>query len=136
MLELIKKYKSFIAYAIFGVLTTVVNIVVYAVCYEYIGISNVVSNIIAWILAVAFAFVTNKLWVFGSKSTEKNTLIYEIGTFISCRLATGVLDLGIMYVGVDVLGFPSIILKVASNILVIILNYVASKLVIFRKNTE
>lgn len=135
MIELIKKYKNFIAYAVFGVLTTVINIAVYTLCYEYMGISNVISNIIAWFVAVAFAFVTNKLWVFDSKSTERKTLMYEIVTFLGCRLMTGVLDVGIMYVCVDVLGWPSVFMKVMSNVLVIILNYVASKLVIFRKNS-
>lgn len=133
MLELIKKYKSLIAYAFFGVCTTGINIVSYGLCYEGLGLPNVVSNIIAWIVAVAFAFVTNKLWVFDSKTIEKETLLYEVTTFVSCRLATGVMDLGIMYVGVDILNLPSMILKVVSNILVIVLNYVASKLVIFKK---
>lgn len=68
MLELLKKYRAFIAYAVFGVLTTSINILTYAVCYEHLHIANVPSNIIAWTLAVAFAFITNKLWVFGSKN--------------------------------------------------------------------
>ena len=137
MIDAIKKlcikYKSLISYAFFGVLTTAINIVTYAVCYNKIGISNVVSNVIAWILACSFAFVTNKLWVFESKSVEIKVVIYELITFFGCRLATGLLDLAIMYVSVDILAWNSTLMKCISNVIVIIANYVASKLVIFKK---
>ncbi len=131
--DLLKKYKFIILYGIFGVLTTVINIVSYSLLFEVFGISNVVSNIIAWILSVLFAFITNKLWVFDSKSLEFKLFLKELGNFTVCRLATGVLDLGIMFVGVDLLKGPAIILKVISNIIVIILNYVMSKLFVFKK---
>ena len=136
MKELIKKYKSFIMYAIFGILTTIINLICYEVLYNHIGVSNIISNIIAWIAAVAFAYITNKIWVFESKSLEIKVILPEIWKFISCRLATGVLDLIIMYIGVDILSGPSTILKIISNIIVIILNYIASKLVIFKSKKE
>ena len=131
--ELIVKYKELISYGIFGVLTTVINIAVYTVCYNLLGISNVVSNVIAWILSVLFAYVTNKIWVFESKSTEWKVLIYEMGTFFGCRLANGLLDLAIMYVTVDKLALNSTLMKCVSNVIVIIANYIFSKLVIFKK---
>ncbi|MCI5874666.1 MAG: GtrA family protein [Roseburia sp.] len=131
--ELIVKYKELISYGIFGVLTTVINIAVYTVCYNLLGISNVVSNVIAWILSVLFAYVTNKIWVFESKSTEWKVLIYEMGSFFGCRLATGLLDLAIMYVTVDKLALNSTLMKCVSNVIVIIANYIFSKLVIFKK---
>lgn len=131
--DLLKKYKFIILYGIFGVLTTVINIVSYSLLFEVFGISNVVSNIIAWILSVLFAFITNKLWVFESKSFDFKILMKELGSFTACRAATGVLDLGIMFVGVDLLKGPAIILKIASNIIVIILNYVMSKIFVFKK---
>ena len=130
---LLIKYKGFIFYGIFGVLTTVINIVTYAVCYRKLGIANVPSNIIAWILAVLFAFITNKLYVFDSKSMDAKTVISELIKFMAARLATGGLDLLIMFIGVDVMHGPEIFLKAASNIIVIILNYVLSKLVVFKK---
>lgn len=136
MLELIKKYKPMLMYLIFGVLTTCVNIITYAVCYNYLNISNVISNILAWIFAVLFAFITNKIWVFDSKSTEMKVLIFEIITFFTCRLATGVLDLAIMFVSVDILKLYPIIMKIISNVIVIILNYIASKLLIFKKEEK
>ena len=128
-----KKYQSFISYAVFGVLTTVVNIVTYSICYNKLGIGNTLSNVAAWILAVAFAYVTNKLWVFDSKSWKWSVLRREILAFVSCRLATGILDIVIMFVCVDLMDWPAMIMKVLSNVLVIVLNYVFSKLIIFKK---
>ena len=128
-----KKYKSFIAYAVFGVFTTIVNIVTYNVSYYNLNISNTLSNIAAWVLAVTFAYLTNKVWVFDSKSWKWQVLRKEIPAFISCRLATGVMDIVIMFVCVDLLGMHAMLMKLLSNILVIILNYIFSKLVIFKK---
>lgn len=131
--ELIIKYKGFIFYAVFGVLTTVINIAVYALCFRVLGIANIPSVIIAWLIAVLFAFITNKLWVFDSKDMDKQTVISEFIKFMCARLATGGIDLLIMYIGVDVMHGPEIILKAASNVIVIILNYVLSKLIVFKK---
>lgn len=129
--KLWNKYKGIFYYGVFGVLTTVVNVVSYSVCYDKLGILNVPSTVIAWVLAVIFAYVTNKIWVFNSPSWKKDVLIPEITKFISCRLVTGVLDVIIMFIGVDVLHGPGKWIKLGSNVLVIILNYVFSKLVIF-----
>lgn len=131
--KLLKKYKSFLMYGIFGVLTTIVNLLVYNLCYYKAGINNTISNVIAWILAVSFAYITNKIWVFESKSWKMSVLRREVTAFVSCRLATGVMDLVIMYICVDVLGWHAMLMKLASNVLVIILNYIFSKLIIFKK---
>ena len=133
MIELLKKYKSFIAYAVFGVFTTIVNIITYNVCYYNLEMSNTLSNIVAWVLAVTFAYLTNKVWVFDSKSWDWQILRKEVPAFISCRLATGVMDLIIMFVCVDILGWHAMLMKLLSNVMEIILNYVFSKLVIFKK---
>ena len=133
VLKMMKKYKSFIAYAVFGVVTTIVNIVTYNVCYNSMGISNTLSNVAAWILAVTFAYLTNKAWVFGSTSWKWEVLKKEIPAFISCRLATGIMDIVIMYICVDIMNWPAMLMKIISNVLVILLNYVFSKLVIFKK---
>ena len=131
--ELWEKYKDLIPYGIFGVLTTVVNVLVYALCAKTFGLSTVVSTAIAWVAAVLFAYITNRKWVFHSKATGAAAIVKEMVSFFVCRLLTGVLDIGIMKLFVDILGFNDVIVKVASNIIVIILNYVASKLVIFKK---
>lgn len=133
MIDLLKKYRSFILYAVFGVFTTVVNLVVFHLCYYEAGMGNLLSNVFAWIMAVTFAFLTNKSWVFESRSWAWKVLRTEIPAFVSCRLATGVMDLAIMYVSVDVLGWHAMLMKFLSNVLVILLNYIFSKLVIFRK---
>ncbi len=129
--NMISKYKFIILYGIFGVLTTVINIAAYGVLYEILNISNIVSTIISWIIAVVFAFVTNKIWVFESKCFDNKLLLSELKKFFGCRIATGILDLGIMFIGVDVLGGPALILKTISNLLVIVLNYVMSKFIVF-----
>ena len=131
--KMMKKYQSLISYAVFGVLTTIVNIITYNVCYSKIGIGNTVSNVIAWILAVAFAYVTNKIWVFDSKSWKWSVLKREVTAFVSCRLATGIMDIVIMFLCVDIMDMPAMLMKLLSNILVIILNYIFSKLIIFKK---
>ena len=133
MFELIKKYKSILLYLIFGVLTTLVNVVSYWLCSHICSLSTMVSTIIAWILAVLFAYVTNRKWVFESEAATKQEIIKECLAFFSARLATGVVDWLCMFVCVDILQLNDIIIKLAANILVIILNYVASKLIIFKK---
>ncbi len=137
MKELINKafkiyndYKMPILYIFFGGLTTLINIVAYSLCYYLCHIGNVPSNIIAWILGVIFAFITNKIYVFESKS---KSILYEISTFFTCRAGTGLLDLGIMYLSVDVFALNELLMKILSNIIVIILNYVFSKVIIFKK---
>lgn len=133
MKALWQKYRSIFFYLVFGLLTTVVNIVTYHLCYEIWGVPNVPSNIIAWVLAVAVAYITNKLWVFDSKSFAPQVLLPELWKFVSCRLTTGVMDLAIMWIGVDLLKGPATPIKIGSNVLVVVLNYVFSKLLIFRK---
>ncbi|MGN1051170.1 MAG: GtrA family protein [Acutalibacteraceae bacterium] len=134
--ELFIKYKSFISYAFFGVCTTLINWGTYYLCYNITKIPNVISTIIAWVIAVAFAFITNKIWVFDSKSFKLKTLIYEIWTFLAARLVTGVLDVAIMYFAVDVLAMNSTIWKLLSNIIVIIVNYILSKFIVFKKDNS
>ena len=129
-----KKYKQQINYLIFGGLTTLINIVTYIVFYDILALSNLFSNIMAWIFSVLFAYVTNKLWVFESKTNGFSALLKELSSFVGCRLATGVLDIVIMYVGVDILLLSGTLMKLFSNVIVIILNYVLSKILIFPKS--
>ena len=132
----IKKYESVLLYLIFGVLTTFVNIVVYYILFNHVLLSNIFSNGIAWVAAVIFAFITNKIWVFKRKTLEIEQVIKELSAFFSARLSTGLLDMAIMYVGVDLLKVNSIYSKIISGVVVVILNYIFSKLFIFRKNKE
>ena len=127
------KYKDIISYLFFGVVTTVVNVVVYSLCYDIAKCSNLFSTIIAWIIAVAVAFITNKLFVFESKSWDVKIAFKEAGDFVICRVGTGIIEVGMMYILVDVLEFDGTIMKIITNAVVIILNYIASKFVIFKE---
>lgn len=131
--EKLKEHKSFILYVVFGVLTTIVNMVVYGLCYDIFKMGNVISTIIAWFVAVVLAYATNKVWVFDSKSFAPKVLLYELATFFSCRILTGILDVAIMYFAVDIMAWNGKLFKLISNVLVIILNFIASKLIIFVK---
>ena len=136
ILYYIKKYEGVLLYLIFGVLTTLVNFVVYHICYTKLHLPNLVANTIAWIISVIFAFITNKIWVFKSKSFQLSKLVLEFLTFVTARITTGFLDTAIMFLGVDVLKRNWIIVKVVSGVVVVILNYIFSKLFIFRKKNE
>ena len=136
IIELFFKYKAPILYVIFGGITTVINIVTYWLCYDIISMNNDISNILAWIFSVLVAYITNKIWVFESVTRCFKALIYEMVSFVSCRIATGLIDLAIMHIAVVMLHLPGVPFKVIANIIVIILNYVASKLFIFRKDSK
>ena len=133
IIELFKKYREIILYVFFGGCTTLINVLCYSFLYYSLNVDNVTSNVVAWIASVLFAFITNKLWVFDSKSLDIKTVARECVMFFGCRLATGLLDLLIMYIGVNVLSFSGIVVKILANIIVIILNYILSKLIIFIK---
>lgn len=135
-LEILKEHKSTVLYLIFGVCSTVLNMIVYYLCYDIIGINNIVSTALAWIMAIVFAFITNKQLVFGSVSWDFKTLQKEVVKFTGCRVATGLLDIVFMYITVDLLSFNALIMKFISNIIVVVLNYIASKLIIFTNKKE
>ena len=138
--KLIKKVctKEVIMYLIFGVLTTVVSLIVYyALIFTILNPENAIqlqiANIISWIAGVAFAYVTNRKFVFESK--EKNKL-KELSKFVSSRLVTLFLDMFIMFIGVTCLKGNDKIVKLISQVLVIIENYVFSKLFVFKKKKD
>ena len=133
IIGLLKKYRDLIMYGIFGVLTTLVNIVMYWVCAHPLSLDTLPSNVIAWVISVLFAYYTNRTFVFQSKNTGREAILKEMASFFACRIGTGVMDWVIMFVFVDLLSFNDMIVKVLSNFLVIVLNYVFSKLIIFKK---
>ena len=131
---LLQRYKSQLLYLFFGGWTTIVNVVVYGLCTRMAALSTAASTVIAWATAVLFAYLTNRTWVFESRARTAPDILRELWSFVLCRLATGALDLAIMYLCVDRLGLPDIPIKLLSNLLVIVLNYIASKLIIFAKS--
>lgn len=161
--ELYTKYKEIILYIIFGVLTTLVNWAVYWVMARImapqmedesalfsvfgqdisVGLFVIfIANFIAWVAGVLFAFVTNKIWVFESKSWKPSVAIKEFWLFVAARLITGVLE----WFGVPLLvaiglnqplfGADGFVAKLVVSVIVVILNYVFSKLIIFKKKDE
>lgn len=128
-----KKYYDVITYLFFGVLTTVVNYIVYLPVYNYLGLSAAVSNAIAWVVAVAFAYLTNKPFVFKSHDWSAKTVIPELTKFVSCRVASGLAETLILLVTVDLLNWDGNIWKLVTSVLVVVLNYFASKLLVFKK---
>ena len=131
--SLIQKYWDVITYLIFGVLTTVVNYLVYLPVYNLLGLSAAVSNAIAWVVAVAFAYLTNKPYVFKSHDWSAKTVIPELTKFVSCRVASGLMETLILLITVDILHWNGNIWKLVTSVLVVILNYFGSKLLVFKK---
>ncbi len=121
-------------YVIFGGFTTVVNLVSYALFTRLMHIDDFVAIFLSWVLAVFFAYITNKIWVFESKSTEAKQLFKEIVSFASARVATLGLEYVIMFIGVDMMHINDMIVKVFAQVLVIVANYIFSKLFIFKKS--
>ena len=130
---LIRKHYDILSYLFFGVLTTAVNYVVYLPCYNLLHLSASLSNVIAWAAAVAFAYVTNKPFVFKSHDWSAQTVLPELGKFVGSRILSGALETGMIFVTVDVLFWDGNVMKLVTSVLVVILNYVASKLLVFRK---
>ena len=130
---LLEKYWDILAYLFFGVLTTAVNYLVYLPCFNLLGLSAAVSNVIAWVVAVAFAYLTNKPWVFKSHDWSRQTVIPELTKFVGCRVGSGALETGIIFVTVDILAFNGNVMKLVTSVLVVVLNYIGSKLLVFKK---
>ena len=129
--KLYNKYKDVIPYLFFGVCTTVINVVVYWLMAHPLGMGTTISTLVAWLVAVIFAYVTNRKWVFHSKAKGRKEILEEIGSFFACRIGTGIVDWVIMLLFVDLIGFNDVIIKFLANVIVIILNYIASKFIIF-----
>ncbi len=123
-------------YLVMGALATVVNIVVYDVCYYLAGIPNAISNCIAWVVAAVFAYFTNKMCVFVTKAKDKKDLVREVTSFFGARLITLGFDEVIMIVTVDIWNWHAGLMKVIANIIVIILNFIFSKLFIFKQDNK
>ena len=133
IIEALRKNKQLLLYLFFGICTTAINTICYWLLYDVLPFGNLLSTILAWLAAVIFAFTTNKLFVFESKRTSTQDCINEVVSFFGCRLLTGILDVVIMAVAVDMLRWNGLLWKLISNIIVTIINYIASKFWIFKK---
>ena len=133
MIKVLRKYREVIMYLIFGVLTTLVNILSYIAFTRIFKVDVYVSNVIAWILSVLFAYVTNRKYVFNSKTKTIKSTLKEMLSFYTCRLITFGVDMVLMYVMIDLMTINDMVSKVVVSFIIIILNYIFSKLIIFKK---
>lgn len=143
MIELVKtmyrKYEEAVNYLFFGFLAFLVNMIAYAAAAKVLGADNdkvmlvLAATSFAWIAAVLFAYWTNRTFVFKSKITDKAGVSKEFLTFVGARVVTGVMELAIMYIMVDIADIDDMIAKFVCNIIVIVSNYVFSKLWVFKK---
>lgn len=144
-MSLLKKYQETIAYLFFGVVATALNIVLYHVFTNMLGLSTAVGNIVDTIICVLFQYFTNRIWVFRS-GTKGMAAVREFAQFIGCRAVTAVIDEGIMIVGVDYVvknlvaapmqDLAGVGVKVLANVIVVVLNYIFSKLFVFAKKAK
>lgn len=128
-----KKNKEILLYIFFGGLTFIVSIASYAFFNIQIGWNALVANIGSWILSVAFAYVTNRIWVFDSNASTVAGFMKEITSFVGGRVATLMIEELILFILITNLGMNSMLIKVIAQIIVIVLNYVISKLIVFKK---
>lgn len=135
--ELYLKYKEIINYLVFGGLATIVNFISYFVFARVLGIEEVISSGLSWFCSVLFAYITNKLFVFESKTDTKKAFFKEMVSFFLARILSGILcDVGTFAFMVKVIHINDIFSKIVTQVMVIIVNYFFSKLLIFKKKKE
>ena len=130
MSDLMKLDRELILYVVFGAFTFFVNLISYFFFANILNINYLVSNAIAWFLSVLFAYITNRTWVFESKSPK---ILKEMSLFFGGRIFSGVVDMVLMYTFIDLLVFNDSISKIVVQIIVIVLNYIFSKLIVFKE---
>lgn len=153
LLQLLKKYREIVSYLFWGVMSTIVSWGSYGLFVVWFaGMTDemhlfgwnipmvvVIANVLSWICAITFAFFTNKLWVFESKSWNCEVWLPELGKFLSSRIATGVVEMvGVpLLVGIGlnqtIYGIEGMLAKVIVSVVVVLLNYVFSKLFVFKE---
>ena len=127
-------YKEVINYLIFGGLTTIVNFISYYISARIIGIEEIISSAISWFCAVLFAYITNRMYVFETKTDTIKAFLKEIISFFAFRIISGILcDVGTFALMVEVFHINDIFSKIVTQVMVVILNYIFSKLIIFKK---
>lgn len=135
--EIYLKYKELINYLIFGGLTTIVNFICYYIFARMIGIDEVISSALSWFFSVLFAYITNKMFVFDSKTKGIKNLIRECISFFLARILSGILcDIGSFALMVKVFNINDIISKIITQVMVVIVNYIFSKFLVFKKKSK
>ncbi len=131
--ELVFKYRSFIIYVLLGAMTTAINYAVYIPLHNVFNLTAALSNAIAWVIAVLFAFLTNKAIAFESRNWSFGVVIRELISFVACRLASGLVETALLFIFVDCIQLDGNITKLIVSPIVGVSNYLASKFLVFRK---
>lgn len=132
--RMINRHWGVVSYLIFGVLTTLVNFLVYYLLYNLLFCTAALCNAFAWIVAVLFAFLTNKPFVFKSYDWSCKVVLSELFRFVSCRMVSGLLETAAIWLFVDIICWNGNLIKIFVSLIVILLNYIFSKWVVFYKN--
>lgn len=130
------RYRELIVYGIFGLGATLINVIIYWILADIFHIHYILSNVLAWFSAFIFAFLTNKVFVFGSRNFKGKIAIQEMFNFFLARVFTGVLDMAIMWLLVDIGNITGVYAKVIVNVVVIVVNYLESKFWVFKKSKD
>ncbi len=129
------KHKELLLYVFFGGCTTVISVGSFVLFDSVLGMNELLANVLSWVLAVGFAYITNRIWVFCSR-TRGSALGKELLSFYSGRLITLGIEEGLLLVFVTVLSLNSTLVKIVAQIVVLIGNYLISKFLIFRKRRD
>lgn len=130
---LLRAHRELVSYVFWGVMTTLVNYAAYFLLTRGLGVYYLTANVIAWAVSVLFAYFTNKLFVFRSTDWAWRVALRELWQMVASRLFSGALELGILWLFVDVLRLPDAPVKLLANVVVVVVNYVLSKWVVFKK---
>lgn len=136
MKALLLRYRELILYVVFGGLTTLVSIASYWVIVDFLHVHYMAATVLSWVISVTFAYLTNRRWVFQSRASGARAILREAVSFYACRLASGALEMGIMFVGVDLLHVNDKVVKICANVVIVITNYILSKWIVFRKKSS
>lgn len=131
--SLLRTHRELVSYVFWGVMTTAVNYAAYLLLTRGAGVYYLTGSVIAWAVSVLFAYVVNKLFVFRSRDWAWRVALRELWQMVASRLFSGALELGILWLFVDTLHLNDAVVKLAANVVVVVVNYVLSKWVIFKK---
>lgn len=131
--ELFQKYREVIMYLLFGGLSFFLNMGLFWLIVTKLGMNALIGNVICWIIVVMFQFITNRLWVFDGKTDSFGAFLKQMGAFYGGRLLTLAIEEGIIFIFITLMKLPDMPVKLAAQVIVIVLNYVISKLLVFRK---
>ena len=131
---LYQRYREPLLYLLFGGLTSLLSIGLYWLMAHPLGLQPLIANALSWVLCVAFAYVTNRTWVFSQKAHGKEAVLREAASFAAGRLATLVLEELILWLGISILGANDVAVKLVAQVLVILGNYLISKMIVFRES--